>query len=376
MRLGFDAKRLFNNFTGLGNYSRTLVSNLLDFHPDEEYYLYTPRTTSDPSVKRFLDNKSVTTYWPNTPFKSLWRAYSMTGQLKKDRIDLYHGLSGEIPFGIPAGSMKTIVTVHDLIFLVYPETYKPIDRFFYDRKFRSACSRADIVVAISSSTRNDLIRFYGMDPERIKIIYQACDPVFYSGPDSSVMKEVTDTYRLPANFLLYVGSIIERKNLTGIVKAISILPKNLKIPLVVVGDGGSYKDETRRFISEVKLEESVIWIEDLHDSNRLKALYNLSSAFLYPSLYEGFGIPVAEALLSRIPVLTSDKSSLPEAGGPGSYLVNPEEPEHIAHGIEKILTDTTLRDKMITEGYSYASEKFSPRITSEQMFRLYREILD
>ncbi len=376
MRIGFDAKRLYNNFTGLGNYSRTLVSNLMHFHPDEEYFLYTTRVSSDPVVARFLNNRSVVTRLPDIPFKSLWRTFSMSKQLFNDHINLYHGLSGEIPLGIVAGSTKSVVTVHDLIFLVHPETYKPVDRFFYDRKFRSACNRADAIVAISSSTRDDLVRYYGTDPSKIRIVYQACDPVFYSDADTQLMGSVSKEYKLPENFLLYVGSVIPRKNLAMVIKAIANLPGDLRIPLVVVGDGGSYKDEIRKLIAAEKLDRLVIWIENLHESSRLKALYNLASAFLYPSLYEGFGIPVAEALLSKVPVLTSSRSSLPEAAGPHSFLADPDDAEQISAGIEKILTDTELRETMITEGYRYATEKFSPEVTSEEIFRLYKQCLD
>ncbi len=376
MRIGFDAKRLYNNFTGLGNYSRTLVSNLMRYHPDEEYFLYTTKTSSDPAVTKFLESGPVITRLPDIPFKSLWRTFSMSRQLYNDRINLFHGLSGEIPLGIPAAGMKSIVTVHDLIFLIHPETYKPFDRFLYDRKFRSACSRADAIVAISNSTRNDLIRYYGTDPSKIRTIYQACDPVFYSGPDGKVMEVVAREYRLPRNFILYVGSVIPRKNLLMVIKAMAILPPDMKVPLVVVGDGGSYKEETKKLIAAEKLERLVIWIENLHDSRRLKALYDLAYAFLYPSLYEGFGIPVAEALLSKVPVLTSNRSSLPEAAGPCSFLADPEDPEQISAGIGKILSDTELREKMATEGYRYATEKFSPETTSEDVFQLYKQILD
>jgi len=375
MRIGYDAKRLYNNFTGLGNYSRTLVSNLIEFHPGEEYFLYTTKICSDPVVAKFRNNGKIRTRVARTPFKSLWRSFSVVSQLKADNIDLFHGLSGEIPLNIQRSKIKSVVTVHDLIFRIYPDTYKPADRFFYDRKFRFACSRADKIVAISNSTKNDLITYYGIGPSKIKVIYQACDPVFYHEADSITMKEVSLKYNLPKEFLLYVGSVIPRKNLLTIIKSLKILPAEYRIPLVVVGDGGAYKREVRNFITAEKLEKQVIWIEDLHESRQLKALYNLASVFVYPSIYEGFGIPVAEALLSKVPVITSNCSSLPEAGGPVSILTDPKSAEEISLQIEKTLTDSILREKMKNEGFKYASEKFSPGATAEEMIRTYYEVM-
>jgi glycosyltransferase involved in cell wall biosynthesis len=375
MKIGFDAKRLYNNFTGLGNYSRTLVSNLVNFYPDEEYYLYTTNISSDESVKKFYEDKRLRTVRAETPFKSFWRSYSIKNSLKNDKIDIFHGLSGEIPFSLPGGRIKSVVTIHDLIFRIHPDTYKPADRLLYNHKFRYACRHADRIVAISVSTRNDIIKYYGTNPERIKVVYQACDPVFYSPPDPVQMKLVSETYKLPGDFLLFVGSVIPRKNLLTVIKALDFLPADLRIPVVIVGDGRAYKKEVKRFISDRKLENLVIWIENLHDSRQLKALYNLAQIFIYPSVYEGFGLPVAEALLSKVPVITSNLSSLPEAGGPDSFLVNPYDFEETANGIRTILTDKTLKEKMINLGLRYAGEKFSMGITTREMLSCYRELI-
>jgi glycosyltransferase involved in cell wall biosynthesis len=374
MRIGYDAKRFYNNFTGLGNYSRTLVSNLSEYYPGEEYFLYTPRTSSDPTVTRFLNKDRIITRVARTPFRSLWRSMSVVRQIKKDNIAIFHGLSGEIPIGLRGRRIKSIVSVHDLIFLVYPETYKPADRFLYDLKFKYACKTANKIIAISKSTKDDLIKYYDIDPSAIKVIYQACDQLFYEAADNTAMKEVTMKYGLPKEFLLYVGSVIKRKNLLTVIRSLAILPENFSIPLVIVGDGKAYKNEVKNLIAAVKLEKRIIWIEDLHDSRQLKALYNLASVFLYPSIYEGFGIPVAESLLSKVPVITSNCSSLPEAGGPSSVLVDPGSAEEISVQIEKVLGDTGLREKMINDGYKYAIETFSPQVTSEEMMKAYLEV--
>ena len=371
MKIGFDAKRFYNNYTGLGNYSRTLVLNLLSAHPEHDYFLYTTKISVTPEITGWANNKRLTTILPSTPLRSLWRSYLISGRMRRDAIDIYHGLSGEIPVGLSKGKTLSVVTIHDLIFRRYPETYKPADRFIYDRKFRYACNNADCVVAISESTRNDIIDLYGIDENKVRVIYQACDPIFYAGKDPSATEEVESVYNLPHEFLLYVGSVIPRKNLVTIIKAMTILPDDLRLPLVVIGKGGSYRDDAKKLVRQNKLEDRVIWINGLNNTRHLKAIYSLARIFIYPSVYEGFGLPVSEALLSGAPVITSNTSSMPEAGGPRSYYIDPLNADQMAAGIEKILTDSQTRDIMISEGYKYASAMFSPGATAEALNNLY-----
>lgn len=375
MRIGFDAKRLYKNFTGLGNYSRTLVKNLLNHNPQpHQYALYTPKTKKTEQTRFFLEHPQLQTFTPNSAFKSLWRSFGISHQLKKDEIDIYHGLSNELPFTIRRKGIKSIVTIHDLIFKVYPHTFPLIDRSIYDVKFKTSCKNADLIIAISESTKRDIVDYYHIPPEKIEVAYQSCDPLFYSMQSAESVDNQIHSLALPSEFMLSVGSIIERKNLKLIVQAIAALPTDLQLPLVVVGKGKTYKKEVETLISRLNLKDKVIWLDNLNSNLTLQALYQKAQIIIYPSIYEGFGLPVVEGLLSKTPVITSNVSSLPEAGGPHSYCINPKSTEALINAIINILSDSEKRNQMIEGGYAFANEKFSPEATSKVILDIYDKL--
>lgn len=374
LRIGYDAKRLFNNFTGLGNYSRTLLKDLATYFPDNAYFLYSPKVKKNEETHFFLNSALYEVKIPDNRIPAFyWRTWGVKSNLKKHKIQLYHGLSHEIPRGIQESGIKTVVTIHDLIFKRYPQQYKWIDRQIYDNKFRYACQNADMVVAISESTKQDIIDFYQIPAEKIRVIYQSCHERFLTEKGPKVIQAVLEKYGLPSNFLLYVGSIIERKNLLGIVKAVEQLSQATLLPVVIVGKGSTYLRQVQDYIHKRGLQKLFFFIQPEFED--LPALYQKARIFLYPSFCEGFGIPILEALLSRTPVITSNISSLPEAAGPDSCLIDPHRPEQIAKSIENILTDEDRRALMIQKGYEYA-HRFQGKVLTKQMTSLYQEILD
>ena len=375
MRIGFDSKRLYSNFTGLGNYSRTLVKNLQKFYSNDEYYLYTTKLKKTPETSFFYDSSNFNTYTAKTAFKSFWRSVSVVNQLQKDKIDLYHGLSNEVPTNLKKTKIKSIVTIHDLIFKILPQTYPAIDRHIYDLKFRKSCQSADRIIAISNSTKKDLINFYNINPDKIDVIYQSCNPLFYENSKNEDSEAILKKHGIPNEFLLFVGSIEKRKNLKLLINAYQYLSPDLQIPLVIVGGNKSHKDELLEMIKAKKLEKKVLWIVDLKDNNHLKIIYKKAMALIYPSLYEGFGLPVAEALLSKTPVITSNVSSLPEAGGPNTLYIDPTNSEELADAIKKVLTNSELRKTMIHNGYEYAIQNLGPEVVSNKLMGCYTKTL-
>ncbi|MEM6379245.1 MAG: glycosyltransferase, partial [Bacteroidota bacterium] len=171
-RIGFDAKRLFNNTTGLGNYSRTLVNNLAYYYPDNAYFLYSPKVQRNDDTHEFLNSPSYSVYVPKGLSKPGWRFFRVRQQLKKHKLDLYHGLSNEIPLGMDHFPIKKIVSVHDLIYRHFPKQYGTYDRQVYDFKTKYACEHSDQVIAISESTKQDIIKFYHVPEEKVKVVYQ------------------------------------------------------------------------------------------------------------------------------------------------------------------------------------------------------------
>ena len=216
MRIGFDAKRAAQNATGLGNYSRFVIRILNNFFPDDEQVLYVPNPKKTQHLDKVTANgndndingKNVTKIrFPQRIWKrlrSLWRVWGITSDLKRDRIDIFHGLSNELPLNIRKAKCRSVVTIHDLIFLHYPKYYHWIDRKIYDFKFRRACSNADRVIAVSEFTKREIMKYYGTPEAKIDVVYQGCDPAFSAPIGNEKLDEVARRYSLPQQFLLYV----------------------------------------------------------------------------------------------------------------------------------------------------------------------------
>ncbi len=373
IKIGFDAKRLFNNFTGLGNYSRTLVQNLNTFFPKNQYYLFTPKTQHKPDTQSFL-NKPYNIIKPTWQPKSIWRSIACTKQINKLNLQIYHGLSHELPIGIKKTGAKSLVTIHDLIYKTYPNDFKAVDRKIYDYKFRYACENADKIIAISKSTKTDLETIYNIPSEKIEVVYQSCHQNFKTLLNTAQIIAILSQYKLPNKYMLYVGSIIERKNLLGIVKALKKIKGQIKIPLVVVGKGKAYQLKVQKYVTENNLEKQVIFTSHISYFD-LPAIYQNASLFIYPSNYEGFGIPIIEALWSKTPVITSNISSLPEAAGPGAFYCNPNDENTIANGIIKIIDNADYSTQLITNGFEHVRQ-FENDINTEKMMQVYKSLVN
>ncbi|MFZ4454782.1 MAG: glycosyltransferase family 4 protein [Bacteroidales bacterium] len=375
MRLGFDAKRAALNRTGLGNYSRYVVEILADNSTADEYLLYTPKLKPNGFLDALLKLKSVSVKTPDTflgkKLKSFWRSRGIVSQLKRDKIEIFHGLSNELPFGIKSSGIKSVVTIHDLIFRCHPEFYKPIDRYIYNIKFHYACRAADKIIAVSECSKRDIVRFYGIESSKIEVIYQGCDAVFKQKVSNEKLEAVRKKYDLPQGFILSVGSIEARKNLLLAVKA--LLHTNTQIPLVAVGKRTAYTAEIERFVAENNLQSRVKFLHDVPFAD-LPAVYQLGKLFVYPSLYEGFGIPLIEAIHSGLPVIGATGSCLEEAGGQDSVYVNPFDEKELANAFDTILSDEDLQTRMIASGREYV-KRFDEQIQAAQIRNLYTEIL-
>lgn len=375
MNIGFDAKRIFNNFTGLGNYGRTLLRNLNKYYPQYNYHLYSPRIRRNGETEDFFVNPEFKIRNSLSCFKQYWRSFSIKSDFKKDSIGLYHGLSNEIPVGMKKTSTKSVVTIHDLIFKVYPGTYPAIDRKIYDLKFGYACRNADIVIAISESTKRDIIYYYDIAPEKIKVVYQSVNPLFYHLQTSERIGKIAGRYGLPDEYMLYVGSITARKNIKTLLKAYAILSDSVRIPLVLVGKGHDYKKECKHLARELNIYKYLHWIDSVDDNRHIQALLQKAKLVVYPSLYEGFGLPVVEAVLSETPVITSRVSSLPEALGCPHLLADPENIEEWECLISKVLSDEEFRKSSMDHSRKYVAHTFDPEKLTHQMMVIYKKML-
>jgi glycosyltransferase involved in cell wall biosynthesis len=297
----------------------------------------------------------------------------MSRDVEKAGIDLFHGLSHELPFGLEKRGIPTVGSMHDLIFRHYPDQYPWFDRQMYGLKFRSACRRATQVVAISQHTARDLQAAYGLAETQVKVIYQSCHPQFFAAREQEADEVIFKKYGLPAEFGLYVGSVIPRKNLLGVVQALALLPAGQRPPLVVVGAGKAYLQQVRQVVVEKGLVGSVFFPEKVA-FDELPSLYRRARFFVYPSFYEGFGIPIIEALACGTPVIAAHTSSLPEAGGPDSRYVDPAKPEALAQAIQEVNEDHALSSHMRQRGQAYV-QRFRGEAIAGQWMGLYRELV-
>jgi glycosyltransferase involved in cell wall biosynthesis len=377
MKIGFDAKRAFTNFTGLGNYSRSTVKILADCFPSNSYYLYNPRLPDEHQIK-FLDLPHHSKVHIKIPqsffyklFPSLWRRMGITTDLKKDQLDIFHGLSHELPLGIEKTNIPSVVTIHDLIFLRFPQYYKRTDRKIYASKVKHACEVADLIIAISEQTKNDIIHFFNIDENKIRVVYQSCAAVFHQKIDDMMLMKVRVKYKLPQRFILNVGTIERRKNAMLIIKALKNTNEN--IPLVIIGRETSYVKELKDYLNVNHLEHRVIFHHKI-TFDELPIIYNLATMFIYPSKFEGFGIPIIEALQCGVPVIAAKGSCLEEAGGHTCIYVEPDDAEGMANAINTLLNEDKNEER-ISAGKKYV-ERFHQEKIAKDLMKVYEELME
>jgi len=373
MKIAFDAKRAFLNFTGLGNYSRFVLDALSQHQSGNEYLLYTPRTSGNPEVQQLIHQPNIHVRTPSKMvsrlgMSSLWRSYMLGNVAASDGADILHGLSNELPF-IGNKKMKRVVTIHDLLFIRYPNFYKRLDVEIYKRKFKHACKVADIIIAVSEQTSDDIQEFLGVPKDRIKVVYQGCHANFRREADPFTMRQVADKYNLPDDFILNVGTIENRKNALLIIEALNILKDKIDVPLVIVGRATAYKTKLTEYIHKHQLQDRVIFLHEV-DFHELPSLYQLAKLFVYPSLFEGFGIPIVEALNAHVPVIGAKGSCLQEAGGPDSIYVDPHKAEEMAEAINQVLHNPALATKLISHGDQWA-KRFEPQAIAGDLMNVY-----
>lgn len=374
MRLGFDGKRATQNFRGLGNYSRGLIEGLLDYS-QEEIFLYTP-PIKDERAKRWLkehESSRLNIREPQGFFgqkvPSLWRSFSIVDDLKKDNLDLYHGLSHEIPVGVSGAKCKSVVTIHDLIFLRYPEFFPFIDRVTYKNKFSYAGKNADMVIAICEQTKRDLIEFLGVDEKKIVVHYQSCDPVFYDLKDFSEQKVLMKKYSFERPFIITVGAFEERKNQLALIEAFGKIAGQIEQDLVLIGNGKKYLESCKRKALDLGLENRIHFLSNI-PFDELPLFYQTADLFCFPSHFEGFGLPIVEALFSKTPVITSFGSCFPESAGPDSVYIDPLSVADISDKMLKVLNDVNLQENMITKGYEFV-QQFHRKNVNEKLLECY-----
>lgn len=383
MNIGYDGKRAFQNKTGLGNYIRSLMAILTQHYPGNQYTLFAPEKTDLFDVTAFNNIKAV---FPETlagkHFQGWWRRNGMVKAMARAGVDIYHGVSNELPLHIERTGIKTVVTVHDIIFERFPETYHFDERYVHRWKIKQACKVADAVIAISKQTKDDLINFYGVPENKIFISYQSCNPIFQQPISNDYKAIVKKRYQLPDRYFLFVSSIAPRKNLIAICRAMILLKDKINIPLVVIGNGKNEKEEVKKLMQDNDIAGRLILLNEMAASKEsafttaadFPAIYQQALALVYPSVFEGFGAPLLEAMWSGLPVISSNTSSLPEVAGDAALYFSPHDYELLAQHMLNIALNNSVTTVLRSKGFEQA-QHFTTQKYADSIMSVYHQIL-
>ncbi len=374
MRVGIDARLLSYQQGGISTYTRCLIRELATLRQGERYVVLQSRKDSNPIVRG--NGVEIAPTW--TPCHNRFEQFALPLELSLLGLDLLHSPDFIPPF---YRRCKSVITVHDLAFLKYPHLLTEASKSYY-LQIGKGVKSADAIIAVSASTRNDLIEQLGVPEDKINVIPEAADSIFRPIDDQRFLDAVKQRYNLPERFILFLGTIEPRKNLTTLIKAFAQFSLSGKensetverIPkLVIAGAKGWLCDEVFATVEALRIGNLVEFI-GLVPGQDLVALYNLASAFAMPSLYEGFGLPVLEAMACGIPVIASNASSLPEVAGDAALLVDPLDIDGWAHAISRVLDDQAVRDSLRERGLRRATD-FSWRRSALETRALYERVL-
>tara|TARA_Y100000385_G_scaffold195339_1_gene202206 strand:- start:1673 stop:2776 length:1104 start_codon:yes stop_codon:yes gene_type:complete len=367
MRIGIDAKRIFSNATGLGVYGRNLVYGLRQLESSHHFVLYTPDSSNE-YLQRSSLSSSFEIHSADKLSSYYWRTFSIKQDIQKDKIDIYHGLSNELPLGIEKLSIKKIVDIHDLCFERFKEDYSWLDRQIFWFKTKRAVRVCDKIIATSEATKKDIIDLLKVPSEKIEVVYQCADKIFNSTYTIKAKTAVKRKYNLPDNYILSVGTIQGRKNQKTIVEALALLPPKERLPLILVGNGDKYLQELLQLAAELKVEVQVIPKVKFKD---LPCIYQEAKIFVYPSIVEGFGIPVLEAMASKVPVITSKDTSMAEIIQNDECLISATNKTELSEKIQEFLLDNN--EKRIHQAFE-RSRAFSQEKFAQKLLKIYETI--
>lgn len=370
LKIAYDAKRAYLNYRGLGNYCRNLFALMAQYYGENRYYLCTPK---DQGLYPWLNKKPFERIMPEGLWRlspSLWRRYGIPGAIEGKGVDIYHGLSQELPEGIERLGCKTVVTMHDAIFMRYPELYRAAYRRSFIRRNESACRRADLIIAISEQTKRDYMEFFGVEEQRIRVIYQGCHAAYWKETSEEDLKRVKQRFDLPSEYILCVGALEERKNQKRIIETLG--STRLNLPLVLVGRGNAAYKQSLCVCA--KHYGVVLKIIENAGQEDLPAIYRMASLFVYPSLFEGFGIPILEAARCGVPIVTSKGTCFEEIAGEGAMYVSPTDSEELGEAIRKGLQDSSFAQTLAQKAIRN-TEKFRAENRAKEIMEAYQWIL-
>ena len=350
MRVAIDARKLHD--FGIGTYIRNLLRTLARIDRDTEYVLLCQEgdlpiaTQLGPNFRAVLER---------SPNYSVREQVHIPWVLLRERPDVYHAPHYVLPPAVPC---RSVVTIHDCIHLMFPQYLPSRAAYVYAKSLMwAAAKRSDRILTVSESSKRDILHYFNVPPDKIVVVYNALDERFGAAPPAEEIARVRERFQLDHGFVLYAGNIKPHKNLVRLIEAFEGLRRDgfEDLKLLIIGDEISKWPALRRAVHKYKLHKHVRFLGFLTDET-LAVLYRLAAVFVFPSLYEGFGLPPLEAMASGTPVVTSNVSSLPEVAGDAAVLVDPYDAIAIKEGIKAILTDANLAQELRERGLLRARE--------------------
>jgi glycosyltransferase involved in cell wall biosynthesis len=369
MRVAIDARKLHD--FGIGTYIRNLLRQLARIDRETDYVLLSPASDLDLAAQLGSNFRTVLEPSPNY---SLREQVHVPWVLRRERPDVFHAPHYVLPAAV---TCRSVVTIHDCIHLMFPQYLPNKMAYAYARaSMWAAVKRSDRILTVSEASKRDILHFFNVPPEKIVVVYNAIDDHFWLTPPDEEVARVKERYQLEHQFILYVGNIKPHKNLVRLIEAFAELRRTGfdELKLLIIGDEISKLPSLRRAVHGHKLHKHVRFLGFVSDDT-LRVLYRLASLFVFPSLYEGFGLPPLEAMASGTPVVTSNQSSLPEVTGDAAVLVDPYDVRSIVEGMRRVLSDADLAADLRRRGperareFSWSSSVDKTRAVYEQIGR-------
>jgi glycosyltransferase involved in cell wall biosynthesis len=381
MNIAFDAQLLLENKkTGVPLYQLRIVTRMQELYPDFTYQFNLFTRGYD---KGAIKNLSQLLNKPNTKIHECnWISFRVFKYLAPiipyslifgKKTELVHFFDFFLPFGIKG---KKIVTVHDMTYKVYPKTLPFMIKLLLNWKLRSSCKRADKIITVSEFSKTEIIRHFHIDPKKIVVVPNAVDNKWYFPVnDKEAIIQCKNKYVITGEYYLYLGTIEPRKNIEGLIDAYYRLKQKFSgaPKLVIAGKKGWLYDVVFKKVETLNIKKEVLFLGYIADED-MAPLMSGALAFVYPSLYEGFGVPPLEAMACGVPVLTSNRASLPEVVGDAAITVDPLNIDEIAVALERLFTDKKLREELSLRGLERA-KKFSWETAASKTIKLYEDLL-
>ncbi|MFC2054636.1 glycosyltransferase family 4 protein [Chloroflexota bacterium] len=372
MRIGIDATALPPQPGGAGNYIIQLIRSLASLETDSHFTVFAYQSgygLFDVPTSPQLD-------WFLFPDKSparrlLWEQTTLPRLVRRSNVALLHSLHYTKPLSL---SCASVVTFHDMTFFLYPHLHTRSKRIFFPTAIRLSARLADALIAVSENTKKDAVRLLGVPGDKITAIPHGVGEEFHPITDTRLLEDIRRKYSLPQDFILNVGVVEPRKNLTLLLKSYQRLhSQGISLPLVIVGGLGWMYEDVFRLVESLGIKEQVHFTGYV-SSHDLPIVYNLSRVFVYPSIYEGFGLPPLEAMACGTPVITTAVSSMPEHVGDAGILIPPQDEKALTNALQKLINDSTIQEELSSKGPERASQ-FTWKRTAQETLKVYQSVL-